>query len=812
MADETRQRSLRITGLVQGVGFRPSVWHVANRLGLSGNVRNDGRGVLINCICDTDTLQLFIQLLCDESPPLARIDRIEEITDSDSGDLGGMLVNEHGDAHFEIIASSDTVISTGVIADAATCAACLSEMNDATDRRHRYPFLNCTHCGPRFSIIRQIPYDRANTSMQPFMLCEKCENEYLDPADRRFHAQPTACAACGPQLWLCDKDGSVIPCDDAINEAARRIVEGGIVAIKGIGGFQLACDAGNDEAITRLRQRKQRPDKPLALMATDISQIQQHCHVDDAEQTALASPATPIVILDALETTTLPDNIAPSSTHVRQKQLGFMLPNSPLHHLLLQAIEQHSHEYQAGLNPIVLTSGNRSEEPQCIDNDEAVSQLNGIADYFLMHDRSVTNRIDDSVVRVMHGKPRLLRRARGYAPGHINLPDGFRQHLAVLALGGELKNTFCLLKDNQAILSQHMGDLEDARTYADFQKNISLYLSLYAHQPAILAADRHPEYLSTKLAHAWAEKQDLPLQLCQHHHAHIAACMVENQLDIDATPVIGIAFDGLGFGEDGVLWGGEFLLADYCNYQRLAHLKPVAMPGGAQAMREPWRNCWAQLNAGIGWQAFSEVFSGLDLFETLNDKPVSTLQQMLDRGINSPLSSSAGRLFDAVAAATGAAPDRCSFEGQAAMLLETCIDVPGTEEVVAYAFDVNRPLSDEPTECLELDPTPMWRSLLQDIETGVATSLIAARFHQGLADCVVATACQLAHEHGIQHVALSGGVFQNRHLFEQVVEGLEQNRLQALTHQQVPANDGGLALGQAVIAAARSIKHQQTDS
>jgi hydrogenase maturation protein HypF len=529
-------------------------------------------------------------------------------------------------------------------------------------------------------------------------------------------------------------------------------------------------------------------------MAKNIEQIRRYCKVNETEARALHSPAAPIVILQSHDTKLLPDNIAPE-----QKQWGFMLPYSPLHHLLMDELDR----------PIVLTSGNRSDEPQCTKNEDALNRLNDIAELFLLHNRAIENRIDDSVVREMNGQIQVLRRARGYAPGHITLPAGFDNHPPLLAFGGELKSTFCLLKNGHAILSQHMGDLEDARTFDDYQKNLSLYLELYEHQAEVLAADNHPEYLSTKLGIDWAEKKELPLIQIQHHHAHIAACMVDNNIGLEEGSVIGVAFDGLGFGDDGTLWGGEFLLADYQEYKRLAHLKPVVLPGASQAMREPWRNTWAQLSAAFGWDSFTQKHASLELSKTLNKKPVKTLQQMINKGINSPLSSSAGRLFDAVAAATGLAPQQCSYEGQAAMALEACIDKQTLKNVSPYQFKLIKTQQNKKQDTCELDPTPMWISLLDDLKTKTAVNIIAARFHRGLAQSIIDTSSLLASENNINRVALSGGVFQNRTLLELVVAGLEKRNIQVLTHHQVPSNDGGIALGQAIIAAAREIKRRK---
>jgi hydrogenase maturation protein HypF len=779
LAEQTTDtRSIRVRGLVQGVGFRPTVWRLAHDCGVNGDVRNDGDGVLIHACGLSSVLDRFVESLWDNSPPLARIDEIVQAP------FDGIIAHDG----FHIAQSDATQISTGIVPDAATCPDCLRELMDPADRRFHYPFTNCTHCGPRLSIVRGIPYDRASTSMAGFALCEDCRREYEDPADRRFHAQPNACAKCGPQVVLLDRDGGRVGSEDAIERSAALLAAGAIVAIKGLGGIHLACDAGNAASVALLRQRKHRDKKPLALMARDLEQVRDYCRVDAEEAAALTGPAAPIVILDALRPDLLPDAIAPG-----QRRWGFMLPYSPLHHLLM-----------AGLGrPIVLTSGNLSDEPQCTDNAEALDRLKGIADAFLLHDRPIENRIDDSVVRRMGDRIQILRRGRGYAPGHIPLPPGFADHPPLLALGGELKNTFCLLKDGHAILSQHMGDLEDARTYADYQHNIALYRTLFDHAPSALAVDQHPEYLSSKLGHRWAAEEQLPLIEVQHHHAHIAACLADNAVGLDDGPAIGVALDGLGFGDDGTLWGGEILLADYLDCQRLAHLKPVAMPGGAQAMREPWRNTCAQLLAAFGDEASAQLDDATALKYLFDDKPIHTIRQMIAKGINAPLASSTGRLFDAVAAAVGLAPSRASYEGEAAMALESAIDAEGLQAASPYLFQVGT-MSGR----MVLDPKPCWEGLIGDLRQRVARGIIAARFHRGLAQALVAMAIDLAARTGVARVALSGGVFQNRILFDLVQDGLCDAGLQVLAHRQVPANDGGLALGQAAIAAARLIRQR----
>ncbi|MCB1757612.1 MAG: carbamoyltransferase HypF, partial [Gammaproteobacteria bacterium] len=565
--------SIRVRGLVQGVGFRPTVWQLAQRFGLTGEVLNDGEGVLIVVQGDVTQLDDFVSALRSDCPPLARIDAIEREA----------VAVEPQRQTFTIAASHNTGVLTGVVADAATCPACLDELRDPQNRRHGYAFTNCTHCGPRFSIIRAIPYDRANTSMAAFRQCPACQREYDNPADRRFHAQPNACPVCGPQVWLEDNNGNRLPVENPVSQAAELIRQGRIVAIKGVGGFHLACDAASDTAVATLRERKHRYAKPLAMMARDLDQVRSCCQVSVREAEALSGSAAPIVILEKKhsgDSLPLAPGIAPG-----QKALGFMLPYSPLHHLLMADLSR----------PVVLTSGNRSEEPQCIDNEDARERLSGIADAFLMHDRDIVNRIDDSVVREMAGEIRCLRRGRGMAPETWQLPGGFPQADGILAMGAELKNTFCLLRKGDAILSQHMGDLEDARTLDDYQTNLALYRQLFRHAATMLVIDRHPEYLSSKTAEAIQAENHQTLSSVQHHHAHIAACLGDNGWGLEDGKVIGIALDGLGFGEDDTLWGGEFLLADYCDSERLASFRPMPLIGGAKAMFEPWRNTYAQL-------------------------------------------------------------------------------------------------------------------------------------------------------------------------------------------------------------------------
>ena len=779
MQGQLSSERIRVRGLVQGVGFRPTVWRIARDCGLDGDVCNDGAGVLIRVQGDAATIERFCTRLRAECPPLARIDSIERQPAAPLG-LSG----------FDIAASAAGAIRTGVVPDAATCPACLAEIRDPAERRYRYPFANCTHCGPRLSIVRAIPYDRGNTSMAAFPLCADCAAEYADPADRRFHAQPIACPACGPKVWLEDDAGQAIDFRerDAIAAAGALLRKGRILAIKGIGGFHLACDASDPAVVARLRARKRRLRKPFALMARDIDVIRRYCRVAPAEEELLGAPAAPILLLEVADPGGQAPGLAPDLAP-GQDTLGFMLPYSPLHHLLLEDWD----------TPLVMTSGNLSEEPQCIGNDDAQQRLRGLADAWLLHDRAIVNRVDDSVVRLMRGRPRLLRRARGYAPAPLPLPPGLEAAPPVLALGGELKNTICLLQGGQAILSQHLGDLEDARTAEEFEATVGLYRGLYRHDPQQLVVDLHPDYRSTRFGEALAAREACDIVRVQHHFAHVASVLADNARPLDAGPVIGIALDGLGLGEDGTLWGGEFLLADYRGYRRVAHLRQAPLPGGVKAMLEPWRNTYAHIVTHLGRAAFERDYAGLELAEWLRQRPLDLLDRMLAAGLNSPMSSSCGRLFDAVAGALDLSRAGIGYEGEAAIALEVLARRAGDAgEAYPFAVDVDG-------EPWQLDPAPMWRALFDDLAAGTAPERIAARFHAGLAAAVAGLGERLAREHGVGSVALSGGVLQNRTLFEALAQRLETAGLDVLAHERVPANDGGLALGQAVIAAARAL-------
>jgi len=771
---------VRIRGIVQGVGFRPLVWQIAHELKIHGEVRNDGDGVLV-LLATHEKCDAFLRQLREQIPPLARIDSIEISKKESRGQYD----------NFTIVASRSDTARTGVPPDAATCPACLAETRDPANRRYRYPFTNCTHCGPRLSIIRGIPYDRDQTSMATFTMCPSCQREYDSPADRRFHAQPNACPVCGPRAWLEDLDGRHLETDDAVATASNLLKRGNILAIKGIGGFHLAVDATSHEAVATLRQRKRRQAKPFALMARDMDVIRRYCDVNEQEAALLRGTAAPIVLLHRkAEASPLPEVIAPG-----QKLLGFMLPYSPLHHLLLESFE----------TPLVMTSGNLTDEPQAIANADARQRLGTIEDYLLLHDREIVNRVDDSVVRVINGRERVLRRARGYAPSSLPLPAGFAKTPAILALGGELKNSFCLVQHGEAILSQHMGDLEDYSTFRDYLGNLELYARLYRHEPKIIAIDAHPEYLSSKHGRELAERQSLRMQEVQHHHAHIASCLAENGHARDAGPVIGVALDGLGYGMDGTLWGGEFLVADYLDARRIGHLNPVAMPGGTMAILEPWRNTFAQLQQIEDWPGLHESYADLEMIRHLDKMPTDTLSAMMTRDINSPLTSSAGRLFDAVAAAAGICRDRILYEGQAAIEFEALIDSSRLATAEGYDFSVSG------GEIARIDPAPMWRQLLKDLQQRQETAIISERFHKGLAATISHVVCQLAIQQQIETIALSGGVFQNATLLTLVEQSLQKKGLRVLTHSRIPANDGGLALGQAMIAAAHAINQEDQD-
>lgn len=750
----TAGRRIRVRGQVQGVGFRPFVWQLAHRMGVTGEVLNDPEGVLI--LAAGEGLDRFEAALADEAPPLARVEAVESTAHVFGKRPEG----------FRIAASRGEGAETRITPDTATCPACAAEIRDAVERRFGHAFTNCTHCGPRFTIVRSLPYDRARTAMAPFPMCPACHAEYDDPADRRFHAQPIACPDCGPRLWL--EAGGVEVAGDAIALATGTLRAGQILAVKGLGGFHLACDARNAGAVERLRLRKQRPGKPLALMGTP-GMIRAHAEIGDAEAQRLADPAAPILLVRRAGAA-LPEAVAPG-----QAWLGWMLPYTPLHHLLLDAFG----------GPLVMTSGNLAGEPQVIDNAVAREKLSAFADAFLLHDRDILRRLDDGVERLLPSGPMVLRRGRGRVPETLELPPGFERAPAVLAMGGQIKGALCLIKGGRALLSHHLGDLDEPLTWAEFLRAEADYAEVFDHRPQALACDLHPGYRPTQHALARAATEGLPLVEVQHHHAHLAAAMADAGWPREGGKVAGIVLDGLGLGTDGTIWGGELLLGDFLAVERVAHLTPAPLPGGDAANREPWRNLLARLDAA-GIEA-----AGIEAAAFLPGKPLALMRQAMQAGVNAPLSSSAGRLFDAVAAALGLIDGAQGYEGEAGMAVEA---LAGEVEAAPYPFGDDGP---------RIDPAPMIRALVADLAAGRDRAEIAAAFQAGLARAFCIRARALVEGGQAQAVALSGGCFQNARLLALCLGALDG--LRVLIHHRVPANDGGLALGQALVAAARLI-------
>jgi hydrogenase maturation protein HypF len=782
---------IHISGIVQGVGFRPFVYSLAARLELCGWVRNTSAGVDIEVDGPPQALADFTRLLRQEAPPLARID-----------ELAAAPCPPTGLDSFQIVSSASVSGAFQPISpDASLCPHCLGELFNPSDRRFRYPFINCTNCGPRFTIIQDIPYDRPKTTMSRFPMCPACASEYQDPLDRRFHAQPVACPDCGPQIWLEHSGASFtafpeddsLPAvpehflrgEDALQAARRLLAQGKIVAVKGLGGFHLACDAENPAAVAELRRRKLRVDKPFALMVLDGAAAARHCELSAPEQELLESSQRPIVLLQRRRDSSIARETAPN-----QETLGVMLPYTPLHYLLLEPGE-------AAPAVLVMTSANLSEEPIAVSNAEARQRLAYLADAFLMHDRPIHIRCDDSVMRVFPGSPPgavspgphsaavqvPLRRSRGYAPFPVHLPW---QSPALIACGAELKNTFCLTRDRYAFLSHHIGDLENYETLRSFEEGIAHFEHLFRIRPEALAYDMHPNYLATRYALERAEHEGLPAIGVQHHHAHAAACMAENGLSGE-RPVIAVSFDGTGYGTDGAIWGGEFLVASYTNFERPYHLAYMPLPGGDAAVRRPARTALGYLHAsGLEWQP------GLACLQALSAQEQYALQAQLEHRINTPLTSSAGRLFDAVSALAGVRQE-VNYEGQAAIELEALID---PSENGAYPFDIH-PSSDE------IGLSPLFEAVLKDVQSHTSTPVIAARFHNGLAHLVFEVCRRIRQSHSISEVALSGGVWQNQALLARSLPLLRSDGFTVYIHSQAPANDGGLSLGQAAVASRR---------
>jgi hydrogenase maturation protein HypF len=730
---------VRLRGIVQGVGFRPFVYNLAQRLNLAGYVLNDSSGLIAEVEGAPAALEAFLEALGTEHPPLAWIQ-----------DRAVASLPPTGDGGFRIRPS---LAETGKFAlispDIATCDACLADCTDPGNRRYGYAFTNCTNCGPRYTIIRDIPYDRPHTTMAGFTMCGECRAEYENPADRRFHAQPIACPACGPALSA------------EIAEAQRQLADGEIVAIKGLGGFHLACDARNSAAVGRLRARKRRSDKPFAVMVGNLEAARDLCVVDDAAARALSGPRHPIVILPRREAAGLPGGIAPGNP-----TLGVMLPYTPLHHLLFRGAEKAGTGQEACPTALVMTSGNLSEEPIVVENRDARQRLGGVADWFLVHNRDIYMRADDSVVRMFEGEERVMRRSRGYAPETLDVGRALPE---LLACGGELKNVFCLTKGTHAILSQHIGDLENYETLVFFEETLANLKKLFRVTPRAVAYDLHPGYLSTKYALGLEGLLKIGVQ---HHHAHIASCMAENGL---AGEAIGVAMDGTGYGLDGAIWGGEFLVASYAGFERRAHLRYVPLAGGDRAVREPWRSALGYAGAAERLLAGGRV----------DEKRLRAVERMIATGTNTVMTSSCGRLFDAVAALIGLRYE-VNFEGQAAIELEAIVD-PTCEQ--RYEFDIGGE---------ELDFRAMMERIVKE---GAAPSVVAARFHNTLAAAIHEICLRMRRESGIGRVCLSGGTFQNMRLLGLVARALRASGFELFLHRKVPPNDGGIALGQAVIAA-----------
>jgi hydrogenase maturation protein HypF len=787
IADPTSHQrlQLQISGVVQGVGFRPFVYHLARTLGLTGWIRNTDRGVSIELEGTATQLQEFQTRLQTEKPTHAQLHRIEVTWAAVLGDIDFTILDSDE--------SSSQPKSAVILSDLATCSACFADIFNPTNRHYRYPFTNCTHCGPRFSIVKSLPYDRANTTLQGFLMCPACQAEYDNPADRRFHAQPNACPICGPHLEFWNRSGEVIvDRDNALLQAAEAVRAGQILALKGLGGFQLIVDARNDVAVKRLRDRKHRPDKPLAVMFPLIDLVREYCQVNPLAAQLLQSANAPIVLLPVhdLSLLNLSDEIAPGNPY-----LGVMLPYTPLHHLLLAEL---------GF-PVVATSGNRSGEPICIDETHALTTLAGIADVFLVHNRPIARPVDDSIGQIINGQPSLLRRARGYAPLPISLGDvETTSDETILAVGGHLKNTVALYINRQLFISQYIGDLDCVPTCDRFRSTIQELCNLYNTTPSIVVCDDHPDYYSTQFASklATADPPQPRLISAQHHYAHVLSCLADNQW---RSPVLGIAWDGTGYGLDGTIWGGEFLwLPTASGFIRAAHLRTFPLPGGEKAVKEPRRCALGLLYECLGEAAFDSARRTLR--ERLNLAPIqsflpaelSIVKTMLQRGLNTPYTSSIGRLFDAIAALLGLC-QKSSFEGQAAMQLEFAID--------GYATDATYPylVHGEP---LQFDYAPTIEAILQDLLDRVSPAIISATFHNTLVAGLVDIACRLRHQYPeMVKVVLTGGCFQNRYLLERSIEQLQRHNFLVGYHHQLPSNDGGIAVGQ-IMAALRLLNHE----
>jgi hydrogenase maturation protein HypF len=764
-APTRERRGISVRGIVQGVGFRPFVYALARRHGLTGLVRNDAEGVHIEAEGDARSLDLFLRGIEDDAPPLAVV---EAVAWRPLAALGGR--------EFRIEESREGVRRRALVSpDHATCEDCLAEVFDPSDRRYRYPFTNCTNCGPRFTITRQVPYDRATTTMASFEMCSECQREYDDPEDRRFHAQPNACPLCGPRVRLLDRFGHELHAkpDDPISKTARMLRGRAIVAVKGLGGYHLACDPFDERAVRTLRGRKARQDKPFALMARDLQQARELCHTTPEEEELLLSPARPIVLLERREDCDVAEDVAP-----RQSTLGVMLAYTPLHHLLLT---------EAGV-PLVMTSGNNSDEPIAYRDREAFGQIGDIADFFLVHDRPIHMRTDDSVARVAMGETYPIRRSRGYAPSPLRVAQDLKRH--VLACGGELKNTFCVAKEGHVFISHHIGDLENFETLTSFREGIEHFCGIFDARPELVAYDLHPEYLSTKHARK-LEEAGLPAVGIQHHHAHVASCLADNERPDDER-VIGVALDGTGYGTDGAVWGGEFFEGSLeRGFARRGHLEYAPLPGGSAAIRQPWRMALAQLVSLYGEE--EAVKLPLAVVRRAGERNVKLIARLVEHKLNTPPTSSAGRLFDAVAALVAVpGTERTTYEGQAAVELELAADGHASR---GYTFRLHAG-----NDGWVVETHGIIRGAVEDLLSGREAGEISSKFHRTMAEVVVAGCEEIRKAEGQRAVALSGGTFQNMLLLDQTIRLLEEKKFMVYKHKRVPTNDGGLALGQAILA------------
>jgi hydrogenase maturation protein HypF len=756
MTDHCVAKRLKVNGIVQGVGFRPFVFQLAEKFSLKGTVANTSSGVSVHIEGSPENVAAFEKTLAEKSPPLAYISEISSQTDAVRNCAEFAIVKSKGQAK----------MSTLISPDVSVCDDCLGEMLAPDDRRYHYPFINCTNCGPRYTIIDDIPYDRPKTSMRHFKMCPQCQAEYDSPTNRRFHAQPNACADCGPHVGLYDHQrNEIIPQTHAVVKAADLLKAGHILAIKGLGGYHLAADAANTEAVKKLRRRKLRQEKPLAIMSYDLKAIDRYARVGPEEETLLTSIQRPIVLLKKKKPNPISKEVAPGNNY-----FGVMLPYTPLHYLLLEN----------GFDALVMTSGNLSEEPIAIDNDDALNRLSKIADYFLIHNRDIYLRSDDSIVRYAAGARRFLRRSRGFVPIPVFLKN---EMPSTLACGAELKNTICVTKQDKAFLSQHIGDLENLPTYEFFKLTIAHLNRILDSEPQIIAYDMHPDYLSTQ--YALELPADHKIQV-QHHHAHIVSCMAEHKL---GDAVIGLSFDGTGYGTDGAIWGGEILIARERDFERAAHLAYVPMPGSAAAIKEPWRMALSYLQ-----NAYGSDFYNLDLpaVKKMDSGKLTVIAEMISKGINSPLTSSLGRLFDGVAAICGMR-DRVNFEGQAAMELEMAA-LDGSDGVYEYGWETGG--------AYRIFTAPIIQGVVDDVAKATPIGEISSRFHRTLIQLFTELCVIIGKERALNRVVLSGGVFQNSILLTGLTGALAEKNFKVFSHQQIPTNDGGISLGQAVVAAA----------